>query len=110
MEKAPKQAQPRDSRITDPLAVIENHFRVNDTPPDAALFAYRLSDGKLRPLTRKAFTVRINKIVKNTIGLPSLQGHSIRIGATLEYLLRGLPFDALKVKGRWASDAFTIYL
>jgi hypothetical protein len=93
----------------DPLDAIKNHFQVNNTPPDAALFAYRLPDGKLRPLTRKAFTGRINKVLKN-IGLPSFQGHSIRIGATLEYLLCGLPFDALKVKGRWASDAFTVYL
>ena len=39
-----------------------------------------------------------------------MQGHGIRIGSTLEYLLRGIPFDVMKVKGRWASDAFLIYL
>ena len=36
--------------------------------------------------------------------------HRICIGATLEYLLRGVPFDAMKVKGRWASNAFQLYL
>jgi hypothetical protein len=41
-------------------------------------------------------------------GLDPLQGHGICIGATLEYLLRGVPFDVVKVMGRWASDAFII--
>ncbi|KIK98422.1 hypothetical protein PAXRUDRAFT_134233, partial [Paxillus rubicundulus Ve08.2h10] len=35
---------------------------------------------------------------------------STRIGSTLEYLLRNVPFDVIKVKGRWASNAFLIYL
>ena len=42
--------------------------------------------------------------------LEPLQGHGIHIGSTLEYLLRGVPFEVIKVKGRWASDAFLIYL
>jgi hypothetical protein len=42
--------------------------------------------------------------------LEKLQGHGIRIGSTLEYLLRGLPFNVVKVKGHWASDAFVTYL
>jgi hypothetical protein len=33
----------------------------------------------------------------------------ICIGATLEYLLRGMPFEVMKVKGRWASNAFLVY-
>ena len=28
----------------------------------------------------------------------------------MEYLLRGVPFDVMKVKGRWSSDAFILYL
>ncbi|PBK98979.1 hypothetical protein ARMGADRAFT_1059293 [Armillaria gallica] len=39
-----------------------------------------------------------------------LQGHGIRIGSTLEYLLRGIPFDVVKMIGRWKSDAFILYL
>ena len=42
--------------------------------------------------------------------LTPLQDHSFRIGGTLEYLLRGLPFDTMRVKGRWASAAFLKYL
>ncbi|KAF8466463.1 hypothetical protein DFH94DRAFT_639373, partial [Russula ochroleuca] len=36
--------------------------------------------------------------------------HGIRIGSTLEYLLRGMPFDVMKAKGRWAGDSFLLYL
>ena len=43
-------------------------------------------------------------------GLEPLQGHGIRIGSTLEYLLRGVPFDVMKTKGRWAGDSFQLYL
>ena len=43
-------------------------------------------------------------------GLEPLQGHGTQIGATLFYLLRGLPIEAMKVMGRWSSDAFLCYL
>jgi hypothetical protein len=33
-------------------------------------------------------------------GLEPLQGHGIRIGATLFYLLLGMPIEAMKVMGR----------
>jgi hypothetical protein len=42
--------------------------------------------------------------------MPIKHGHSIRIGATLEYLLRGVPFEAMKSIGRWSSDSFSKYL
>ena len=44
------------------------------------------------------------------VGLDPHQGHGIHIGSMLEYLLRGIPFEVMKVKGRWASDAFLVYL
>jgi hypothetical protein len=37
-------------------------------------------------------------------------GHSIRISTTLEYLLQGVPFEAMKGIGRWSSDSFSRYL
>lgn len=43
-------------------------------------------------------------------GLNPHQGHSIHIGSMLEYLLRGTPFEVMKVKGCWASDIFLAYL
>jgi hypothetical protein len=44
------------------------------------------------------------------IGENNLKGHGIQIGATLEYLLHGVPFDVVKSLGRWASEAFMLYL
>lgn len=43
-------------------------------------------------------------------GIDSIKGHGIRIGSTLEYLLRGVPFDVVKSMGRWSSEAFVLYL
>ena len=39
-----------------------------------------------------------------------LQGHVIRIGATLHYLSQGIPLEAMKIMDRWGSDAFLPYL
>jgi len=97
---------------TDPEALLENHLKVNKPGASDHLFAYLHTVGRkttLRPLTKPAFLARIHKAAK-TRGLPTLQGHGIRIGATLEYLLRGVPFDAVRVIGRWKSDTFLLYL
>ncbi|KAF9440164.1 hypothetical protein P691DRAFT_794044 [Macrolepiota fuliginosa MF-IS2] len=93
---------------TDPQAALDNHFHVNAPPPHHHLFAYK-HKGKHRPLTKGEF----KKIVGSTsraAGLIPRPGHAIRSGSTLEYLLRGVPFEAMKAKGRWASDAFSLYL
>ena len=52
---------------------------------------------------------RISAIAK-LCGLLELKGHSLRIGGTLFYLLKGVPFDVVKVMGCWAGEAFTLYL
>ncbi|KIK74468.1 hypothetical protein PAXRUDRAFT_175626, partial [Paxillus rubicundulus Ve08.2h10] len=61
-----------------------------------------------KPLTKKFLSVLAGAAKK--AGIKPLHGHSIRIGSTLEYLLRNIPFDVVKVKGRWASDSFLVYL
>lgn len=97
---------------SNPQPLLENHFRVNDPPQNSHLFAYKFKqNGKviLRPLTKPAFIKRLTSAAK-AAGLEPLQGHGIRIGSTLEYLLRGLPFEVVKVLGRWKSDAFLVYL
>jgi hypothetical protein len=43
-------------------------------------------------------------------GIKPLQGHGIWIGSTLHYLLQGISFEAMKAKGRWTSDAFSVYI
>ncbi|PBK67351.1 hypothetical protein ARMSODRAFT_989180 [Armillaria solidipes] len=77
--------------------LLENHFTVNNPP------------SKHRPLTKPAFLSHLHKTFKDAKMEP-LQGHGIHIGSTLEYLLHGIPFDVVKMIGRWKSDAFILYL
>ncbi|KAK7012906.1 hypothetical protein R3P38DRAFT_2441467, partial [Favolaschia claudopus] len=94
--------------ISDPVALFQNHRRINNPPHDSHLFAYK--HGKaLRPLTKPAFIARLHK-ASRAAGIDPLQGHGIRIGSTLFYLLRGTPFDVVRTIGRWSSDAFLLYL
>ena len=92
----------------DPQTAIATHFAVNNPPPNQPLFTWRHPNG-LRPLTRSEFLKRIN-VAASELGIDSLKGHGIRIGATLEYLLRGVPFDVVKSIGRWSGDSFILYL
>jgi len=83
-------------------------MQLNTPAHNEHLFSY-MSRGAKRPLTKSKFIARIMAAACSA-GLKLLQGHGIRIGSTLEYLLRGIPFEVVKTKGRWASDAFQLYL
>ncbi|KAF9227776.1 hypothetical protein BS17DRAFT_877892 [Gyrodon lividus] len=78
----------RQEGPSDPLSVFGNH---------------------LTPLTKAKFLSVLASALKEA-GKPPLQGHGICIGSTLEYLLRNVLFDVVKVKGRWGNDAFLVYL
>lgn len=93
---------------SDPAALLENHLTVNNPSESSHLFTYQHHKGP-RPLTKRAFMDRLNTIAIQ-LGIEPLKGHGIRIGATLEYLLRGVSFEAVKLMGRWKSEAFLIYL
>jgi hypothetical protein len=93
---------------TDPYEALKNHRRINRPSAVDHLFAYQ-HKGQLRPLTKPAFIKRLASAARQA-GVEPLQGHGIRIGATLFYLLSGLPIEAMKVMGRWSSDAFLSYL
>lgn len=99
----------RQDGPTDPLTALENHLAINVGPSDAPLFAYKGRGDDLVPLSRMDFLRRLEKAAADA-HLDPLQGHGIRIGATLEYLLRGLSFETVKQLGRWRSDAFSGYL
>ncbi|KAL7277636.1 hypothetical protein ACG7TL_008563 [Trametes sanguinea] len=100
----------RQDGAVDPWAALDNHLAVNQLAPSVHLFAYRKpSSNAIVPLTRRAFLARV-KTAALGIGLPNVSGHSLRIGGTLEYLLRGLSFETVKAIGRWKSEAFTLYL
>ncbi|KAG2341763.1 hypothetical protein BDR05DRAFT_949338 [Suillus weaverae] len=92
----------------DPHRELETHLCVNMPPPTAALFSWRHPNG-LRPLTRSEF-MRCIERASCKLGLEPLKGHGIRIGGTLEYLLRGVPFETVKAMGRWGGDVFLQYL
>lgn len=93
---------------SDPTAALANHLRVNQPSETSHLFAYRAKHAR-KSLTKTKFLERVGKAA-HAAGLEPLQGHGIRIGSTLEYLLRGVPFDVMKAKGRWAGDSFLLYL
>jgi len=96
--------------LTNLKAALENHLRVNSATNtnQTHLFAWKHTKG-MCPLSRKEFLKRVT-IAAVAAGLPDLKGHGLRIGGTLEYLLRGVPFDVVKTMGRWSSEAFTAYL
>ena len=98
----------KQNGIIDPQGALANHLKVNNPPTEGHLFAFKHKDG-MRPMTRSIFLTRINKIISDQ-KMPKLLGHGIRVGSTLEYLLRGVPFDVVKAKGRWQSEAFKGYL
>jgi hypothetical protein len=93
---------------TDPTGALQNHLRVNQPSETSHLFAYQVKHA-CKPLTKTKFLERVGKAAR-AAGREPLQGHGIRIGSTLEYLLRGVPFDVMKAKGRWAGDSFLLYL
>ncbi|KIJ09900.1 hypothetical protein PAXINDRAFT_86812, partial [Paxillus involutus ATCC 200175] len=103
------QCAPQRNYVSDPEAALKRHFSINPAPSNAHLFAWRHPKSGLRPLSRTHFISRITPIAKQC-GLADLKGHSLWIGGTLFYLLKGIPFDVVKVMGRWAGEAFVLYL
>ncbi|KAJ7336107.1 hypothetical protein DFH08DRAFT_706516, partial [Mycena albidolilacea] len=98
----------KQDSVADPKTALNNHLTVNSPPADGLLFAYK--DGKKhRPLTKNKFLQVLAAAIKQA-GHEPMQGHGIQIGATLNYLLRGVPFDVMKIKGHWASNTFELYL
>ena len=82
---------------TDPYEALTNHQHINNPGDDDHLFTY-LHKGHLQPLTKHAFIKQVAKAAC-AARLEPLQGHRIRIGATLFYLLCSVPFEAMKVMG-----------
>lgn len=94
--------------LMDLEAALQHHLVLNNPSNTQHLFAYCYKTGH-QPLTKTKFIDWLAKATHNA-SLEPLQGHGICIGSTLEYLLRGMPFDVMKAKGCWASDTFLVYL
>ncbi|PPQ80584.1 hypothetical protein CVT24_002719 [Panaeolus cyanescens] len=99
----------RQDGPADPDAAFRNHMAINEPGSQDHLFAWRNPRGVLTPLSRYSFMRRIGSAVSKA-GVTRLQGHGLRIGGVLEFLLRGVPFDVVKEMGRWSSNAFSVYL
>jgi site-specific recombinase XerD len=85
-----------------------NHVTVNNIPSDQPLFSYRNDKGRLVCLSRRKFLQRCNNVWKKH-GVPSITGHSFRIGGTTHLLIAGVNPDVVQAMGRWNSDVFLIY-
>lgn len=99
----------KQNNDTDPKFALDNHIAVNNPESGEHLFSYSMPSQPRRPLTRHVFLVEITRALRKA-GREQIKGHSFRIGGTLEYLLRNVPFEVVKSQGRWASDAFRVYL
>ena len=100
----------RQSDLTDPVAALKHHLELNKPTVSEHLFAHTYK-GCRNPLSRPVFVKRLKDHAHLlSANQKTFTGHSFRIGGTLEYLLRGIPFEVVKTIGRWASDAFKIYL
>ena len=100
----------RQDGLSDPDSALKNHLRINNPLPDSPLFAYKDKCKQiLKPLTCSKFLSMLSLAIK-AAGMKPLSSHGIHIGSTLEYLLCNVPFDMVKIKGHWASNAFLLYL
>ena len=79
--------------------------QLNSPPQNGHLLTYRYNRGYCL-LTKTKLLERVATAAW-AAGLEPLQGHGICIGATLEYLLQGVPFDIMKAKGRWLAMPFS---
>jgi hypothetical protein len=94
----------------DPWEAFQNHLHINNPPSGAHIFAYKTNHKKAHtPLTKCKLVKRV-RIITSANDLPNFEGHGLRIGGTLEYLLRGIPFNVVQSMGQWKSDAFQLYL
>lgn len=95
-------------------AAYDRHLRINVPLAHEHLFSYTRINARTRVsqrlcLTRNAFLRRLNSAAKSA-NIPVSTGHGFCVGGTLEYLLRGVPFEVVKTLGRWKSNAFQLYL
>ncbi len=102
-----------DEGCTDisPTKALKYHLHISNMLPESApLFAFQSSSPKgWTALTRNAMIKRCCAIWK-LVGMDKHSGHSFRIGGTTELLLRGVSHDAVKIQGRWTSDAWLRYI
>ena len=101
----------RQPGLLDPFASLDRHIELNAPGPNEHLFSWSHPSLGRRPLSKAEVAKRLKTALANrTFEGPPPKGHSLRIGGTLFYLLRNVPFEVVKTQGRWSSDAFQGYL
>ena len=93
----------------DPQEAFNTHKRINVPGPEEHIFTYTDAAGVRIPLFKADFEKRLKKVCRDA-KVPFKACHGFRIGGTLEYLLRGVPFAEVQTIGRWSSNAFLVYL
>ena len=72
---------------------MRNHLNINQFDNNSHLFQHHWK-GTSRPMSKSIFLTQIRKALMAAKRKP-IAGHSLRIGGTLEYLLRGIDFPVV---------------
>jgi hypothetical protein len=97
---------------TCPVDALFHHLSDNRIEDGVPLFTYTSSKpgtvGQRLAMSKKAWRKRLDELLTEA-GLPTMQGHTVRIGGATQLLLDGVEPLVVKVMGRWSSDAFQTY-
>lgn len=101
----------KQASLLDPVSMLEEWKALRPRKTSEELFSV-MSNGKLRRLGKQEMIIHLRSIwnARRSKKKQLLHGHSFRIGgASLKWNL-GASREDLKVSGRWASNAYLIYL
>jgi hypothetical protein len=92
------------SLAIDPVAVFARYLASRDAS-SAGYFPYLWLTAQHDVPTRSWFLSRFHRFLP-----PSFGGHSLRSGGATFFASQGWPNDRIQALGRWASDAFQLYI
>ncbi|EFP83172.2 uncharacterized protein PGTG_09125 [Puccinia graminis f. sp. tritici CRL 75-36-700-3] len=76
---------------------------------ETSLFGYTDHHGERFHLTKPQSTRALSKIW-GACGFEGVSGHSFRVGGASIQVALGVPISEIRIRGRWASDAYKLYL
>jgi hypothetical protein len=90
-----------------PVQALRRLFEADPQPGNSPLF--RLAKGAACSYQRVAATLK-KRLTTANYNPALFSGHSFRKGAATEAARRGLPYDDIKILGRWKSDSIKLYI